>query len=57
MGVNALRHYHGASNKELLRDLYKRFGIRAFYIIVVHVLMRNENHIIFNARRLQTNFF
>jgi beta-glucuronidase len=29
MGANALRHYHGASNKELLRDLYNKHGIMA----------------------------
>jgi beta-glucuronidase len=27
MGCNTMRIYHHASNKELLRDLYKRFGI------------------------------
>ncbi|MCA9395526.1 MAG: hypothetical protein KC649_00015 [Candidatus Omnitrophica bacterium] len=27
MGVNAFRHYHGASNKELLRDAYENYGI------------------------------
>jgi hypothetical protein len=29
MGINALRHYHGASNKQLLRDLYNNYGIMA----------------------------
>lgn len=29
MGVNALRHYHGASNKELLREAYEKHGIMA----------------------------
>lgn len=29
LGVNTLRHYHGASNKQLLRDLYKNYGIMA----------------------------
>lgn len=29
MGANALRHYHGASNKELMRDLYNNYGIMA----------------------------
>ncbi len=29
MGVNTLRHYHGASNKQLLRDLYANYGIMA----------------------------
>jgi beta-glucuronidase len=28
MGVNTLRLYHHSSNKELLRDLYKTYGIR-----------------------------
>ncbi len=29
MGVNALRHYHHASNKEILRELYTQHGIMA----------------------------
>jgi beta-glucuronidase len=28
MGVNTLRLYHHAASKEILRDLYKRYGIR-----------------------------
>ena len=27
MGANAFRHYHGASNKELLRTAYEDYGI------------------------------
>ena len=29
MGANALRHYHGASNKELLREAYEQYGLMA----------------------------
>lgn len=29
MGVNSLRHYHHATNKELLRDAYNKYGIMA----------------------------
>ncbi|MBF0254484.1 MAG: hypothetical protein HQL11_05115, partial [Candidatus Omnitrophica bacterium] len=29
MGANALRHYHGASNKELLREAHDQYGLMA----------------------------